>query len=213
MPNLGTGVILRPEDSTRPILPARRGAKNHAVPHCISPPKNLHIPQLSQERISLRCTLDALIRLTRRQYADSLHPSESITQRCSPKGPAARGATSIVVRSAQHNRMDGPSVQERPPALGRAGPTRTAAYSLSSYSESGGMHCLRPLRLRMASTISIGFSADSGSAFIVSRWWKTIWGKAWPPVFWRRKEVKPNDSETGRYALMLYSGVPGRFVS
>jgi len=43
------------------------------------------------------------------------------------------------------------------------------AYSLSSYSESGGMVSLRPLRLRAAVMISMTLSSLNGSAIIVSQ--------------------------------------------
>ena len=62
---------------------------------------------------------------------------------------------------------------------------------------------MRPLRLRAAVITSMIFSSLNGSAGIVSQWWKTICGKAWPAVFCRRKGVKPKDSETGRYSLMF----------
>mmetsp|Transcript_12886 Transcript_12886/g.41172 ORF Transcript_12886/g.41172 Transcript_12886/m.41172 type:complete len:247 (+) Transcript_12886:269-1009(+) len=77
----------------------------------------------------------------------------------------------------------------------------------------GGIISLRPLRFRMPVTSSIVSLLVKGSPGIVSQWWKTSCGKAWPPVFWRRKEVKPNDSETGRYALTVHIGVPGRLIS
>mmetsp|Transcript_9127 Transcript_9127/g.19840 ORF Transcript_9127/g.19840 Transcript_9127/m.19840 type:complete len:244 (+) Transcript_9127:329-1060(+) len=75
------------------------------------------------------------------------------------------------------------------------------------------MVSFKPLRLRASSTIAMTFSSAHGSPFMVSQWWKNICGKAWPEVSWRRKALKPKDSATGKYALTLYIGVPGRFCS